>query len=83
MSDLVVAGLWVILLAIPLALSVWALLDAAHRPEWVWALVGRRRPLWMGVILFGVLSVVPGLVIATTYLTRIRPVLARAEQGRL
>ena len=38
---------------LPLALTVWALLDAARRPEWAWALAGRRRVVWLAAILFG------------------------------
>ena len=49
---------------IPLGISLWALLDAAHRPEWAWALAGRRRVVWMAVILFGVFTVVGGLLIS-------------------
>ncbi|HET8619022.1 MAG TPA: hypothetical protein VFM27_08685 [Acidimicrobiales bacterium] len=67
----------------PLALTGWALLDAARRPEWVWALAGRRRVVWLAAILFGGLSVVIGLVVSTVYLVRVRPALAAVESGRL
>ena len=67
--------------SIPLGLSVWALLDCAKRPQWAWALAGRRQVVWLAVILFGVISVVPGLVVSLLYLVRIRPVIARAEAG--
>ena len=40
--------------AIPLGVSVWALLDAARRPQWAWALAGRSQVAWMAGILFGV-----------------------------
>ena len=69
--------------SVPLALTVWALLDAARRPEWVWALAGRRRVVWLAAILFGGLVVVVGLVVSTVYLVRVRPVLAAVESGRL
>jgi hypothetical protein len=69
------------LFCIPLALSVWALLDCAKRPQWAWALAGRRQVVWLAVILFGVISVVPGLVVSLLYLLRVRPVIARAEAG--
>ena len=62
--------------SVPLALTAWALLDAARRPEWVWALAGRRRVAWLAAILFGALVVVVGLVVSTVYLVRIRPELA-------
>ena len=67
----------------PLALTAWALLDAARRPEWVWALAGRRRVVWLAAILFGALVVVVGLVVSTVYLLRVRPELAAVESGRI
>ena len=41
--------------AIPLAISCWALLDAAHRPSWTWAMTRHRQAAWMAAILFGML----------------------------
>jgi hypothetical protein len=77
--------LWAIVTAtfacIPLGLSLWALLDAAHRPEWAWALAGRRRVAWMAAILFGILTLVGGLLISGYYLVSVRPRIAAAEQG--
>jgi hypothetical protein len=67
--------------SVPLALTAWALLDAARRPEWAWALAGRRRVVWLAVILFGAFTVVGGLVIAGAYLVRVRPEVAAAESG--
>jgi len=81
--DLARTTLSIGLFATPLVLSVWALLDAAHRPGWVWALGERNRALWMAAILFGLLSVLLGLVIATAYLLRVRPRLAAIEGGDL
>jgi hypothetical protein len=66
---------------IPLGVSLWALLDAAHRPEWAWALAGRRRVVWIGAILFGILTVIGGLIISAYYLVSIRPRIAAAEHG--
>lgn len=70
-------------LAVPLGLSLWALLDAARRPQWAWALAGRRQVLWLIAVLCGTLSVVPGVLIAGYYLLRVRPDVAAAEDGRL
>jgi hypothetical protein len=64
-------------------LTLWALLDAARRPEWAWALAGRRRVVWMAAILFGAMTVLVGLVVATAYLVRVRPAVAAAEEGRV
>lgn len=67
--------------AIPLGVSLWALLDAARRPRWAWALSGRRQVVWMAWIMFGVMSVVGGLLISGWYLTKVRPQIAAAETG--
>jgi hypothetical protein len=67
--------------AVPLGVSLWALLDAARRPRWAWALAGRRQVVWMAVIMFGVFSVVGGLAVSAWYLLKVRPVIAAAEAG--
>jgi len=69
--------------SLPLAISVWALLDIARRPAWAWGLSGRNRVLWVALVLVGMCSVVGGLVISGFYLLRVRPSVADAEQGRL
>ena len=71
------------LFAVPLAITVWALLDAARRPQWAWALAGRRQVVWMAGILAGVLTVVGGLVVSLWYLLKVRPLVAAAEEGDL
>jgi hypothetical protein len=73
----------VLVFSVPLALTGWAMLDTAHRPDWVWALVGRRRVAWLAAILFGAMVVPVGLVVSSIYLVRVRPELADAEAGRL
>ncbi len=70
------------LLSLPLALSLWALLDCARRPGWAWALTDRRQVVWMAAILFGFLTVIGGVIISSIYLLRIRPQVAAAEDGR-
>jgi hypothetical protein len=77
----VIAGL--VLSAIPLALSVWALLDAAGRPEWAFALAGRSRVAWVALTGAGILFCFLGLVVAPWYLLKIRPTVAAAESGRV
>jgi hypothetical protein len=78
---------WAILvtafLALPLALSLWALLDAARRPQWAWALAERSQVVWMAAILFAALLVPIGLAVSLWYLLRIRPEVAAAERGEL
>lgn len=69
------------LAAVPLGLTLWALLDAARRPRWAWALADRRQVVWMAVIMFGALSVVGGMLLSGWYLLKVRPVVAAAEAG--
>jgi hypothetical protein len=69
--------------AIPLGITMWALLDAARRPQWAWALVGRRQVVWMAAIMVGVLTVVGGMAISLWYLVKVRPLVAAAENGRI
>lgn len=69
--------------AIPLGITVWALLDAARRPQWAWALSGRRQVVWMAAIMFGTVTVIGGLCLSSWYLTRIRHEIAAAEDGHL
>jgi hypothetical protein len=68
--------------SIPLAISLWALLDCARRPAWAWALADRRQVVWMAAILLGFLTVLGGLVISGWYLLRVRPEIRDAEDGR-
>lgn len=72
-----------VVVSVPLALSILALLDAARRPSWVWAFAGRSQVAWMLAIMFGVLLVPIGLVVSVWYLRRLRPVLAAIESGQL
>ncbi len=69
--------------SIPLGISCWALLDAAHRPSWAWAMTRHRQAAWMAAILFGVLIVIGGLSISLWYLIKVRPVVAGVEAGNL
>ncbi len=82
-SDLAVALVLAVAAAIPLALSLWALLDAARRPQWAWALAERRQVVWMAAIMLGTLTVVGGLLLSGYYLTRVRHEVAAAEEGRI
>jgi hypothetical protein len=72
-----------LLAAAPLAVTIWALLDAARRPQWAWALAGRRQVVWMAAIMFGAFSVVGGLVLSVWYLANVRHEIAAAEEGRV
>lgn len=82
-GDWMLAVLTATFACIPLGISVWAMLDAAHRPEWAWALAGRRRVVWLSVIMFGIFTVVGGLLVSGYYLASIRPRIAAAERGEI
>ena len=72
-----------LLAAIPLALSMWALLDAARRPEWAFALARRSRLVWVASTGLGILFCGPGVLVALWYLVKVRPGVAAAESGRI
>lgn len=82
-SDLFATAGGLLLVGIPLAISVIALLDAARRPQWAWSLADRNQLMWLAMILVGVLSVVLGLGISGWYLLKVRPVVAAAERGEV
>ena len=81
LSELAVALAIAMVAAVPLGVTLWALLDAARRPQWAWALSGRRQVVWMAAIMFGALTVVGGLALSSWYLTQIRHEIAAAEEG--
>ena len=83
LSDLGLALAVASFAAVPLGVTLWALLDAAGRPQWAWALSGRRQVVWMAAIMFAALTVIGGLCLSTWYLTRIRHEIAAAEDGRV
>ncbi len=83
LGDLAGAAVLTIGAAIPLALSVWALLDIAHRPSWAWALSGRTQVTWLAAVLFGTLLLVVGVGISAWYLLVVRREIAAAERGEL
>lgn len=83
MTDLLLAVVTITVVSVPLALSIWALLDAARRPKWVWAFAGRNQVGWMMAIMFGIFLLVFGVGVSAWYLLRIRPELVAIEGGSL
>jgi hypothetical protein len=83
LSELAVALLLALFAAIPLSLTLWALLDAARRPQWAWALAGRRQVVWMAGIMFSALTVIGGMIVSSWYLAKVRHQIQAAEDGQL
>jgi len=82
-GDLVWAVVVTVLACVPIGVSLWALLDAARRPRWVWALSRHPQTPWMAAVAAGVLLTVVGLAISLWYLIKVRPDLAAIERGEL
>ena len=83
MADLATTLAWLAIAIFPLGLSVWALLDAARRPAWAWALAGRSQLVWIGAIAFGIFLLAASIAVSGWYLLRIRPAIAAVEAGDL
>jgi hypothetical protein len=73
---------WVLVLTAPLAVSAWALLDAARRPRWTWAFAARPQVGWMTAIMLTAIIPALGVAVSTFYLVRVRRQLAAVEAGR-
>ena len=68
-----------ILAVAPLVLGIWAIVDAAKRPEAAWLAIGKSRAMWITLIaVFTFFCNLVGLVLSIVYLTSIRPQLAAA-----
>lgn len=83
LSRLAVAVVLAVFAAVPLSLTLWALLDAARRPQWAWSLSGRRQVVWMAGIMFAAATLLGGMIVSTWYLLRIRHEVQAAEDGRI
>lgn len=82
-GDVVWAVVVTCVACIPIGISLWALLDAARRPRWAWALSRHPQTPWMAAVAAGVLLTVVGLAISLWYLLKVRPDLAAIERGDL
>lgn len=83
LSDLAGALALATVASIPLGLTLWALLDAARRPSWAWALAERRQVLWLAGIAFSAFTVIGGVAVSAWYLVKVRHLIAAAEDGQL
>lgn len=71
---------WV-LLGAPIIVTTIALLDAAKRPEWAWVMSNRRRILWLGILIAGVITYFPGPLVAAAYWLTARRDVRSIERG--
>jgi hypothetical protein len=65
---------------VPLALSIWGIVDAASRPEWAWQRAGQSKVLWIVLQVVGI-YVCLGWILSIVYLASIRPQVAQNQQG--
>jgi hypothetical protein len=78
---LVVMMVGMVLGVVPLALNIWAIIDAAGRPDWAWERSGQNKTLWIVLIAIGLVFCALGLVMSIVYFVVIRPQVVRAEFG--
>jgi hypothetical protein len=62
---------------VSLIVPIWAIVDAARRPETQWAAAGQNRTRWLVFLTLGALLPVVGVVLLIVYLVSIRPQLNR------
>lgn len=67
--------------AVPYAVIIWALVDAATRPDWAWERSGQNKALWIALLAVGLLLCAIGFVLALVYLLSVRPQVARHQGG--
>jgi hypothetical protein len=63
----------IILFVVSPALTVWALFDAARRPQQQWASASQNQTVWITVLAVSVFACCPGVIVAIVYLAAIRP----------
>lgn len=64
----------VLLILACIGVSVWAIADAASRPESAFASAGTSKGLWVALIAGFLVVVAPvGLILAIVYLSSVRP----------
>jgi hypothetical protein len=72
--ELLIVLVMLVLLIIP----IWAIVDAAARPERQWVAAGQSKARWLVYLTVGSLLPVIGLALLIVYLASIRPQLQRA-----
>jgi hypothetical protein len=78
MTSLGPAELLILLLIVPLVIQpIWALVDAALRPDRQWAAADQNKTLWVLLLAVGLFLPLVGFVLLVVYLASIRPQLKR------
>ena len=62
-----------------LILTVWALVDAATKPDAAWAAAGKSKSTWIVVLAIGIIFGCVGLVASIIYLVSVRPALTSSS----
>ena len=57
-------------------LTLWALIDAATKPEAAWSAAGKSKTTWIIVLVIGLIFGCVGLIASIIYLASVRPALA-------
>jgi hypothetical protein len=63
---------------IPLALSLWGIVDNATRPEWAFIQAHQNKPLWLVLQIVGFFLCL-GWIVSIVYLLSVRPKVAAAQ----
>jgi Na+-transporting NADH:ubiquinone oxidoreductase subunit NqrE len=77
----IIVVLALVLVGLSLALPIWAIVDAAGRPDAVWTAAGQNKVLWIVLIAALTVTCGAGWIVAIVYLAAIRPKLVAAQAG--
>jgi hypothetical protein len=72
---LVVAGV------LSIALPIWAIVDAARRPDEVWTAAGQNKTLWIVLLAVFTVTCGAGWIVAIIYVASVRPKLMAPPYG--
>jgi hypothetical protein len=67
-------AIWLLIGLVGLALSIWAVADAASRPSGAFAAAGSNKAMWITlIVVFWLVTGIVGPILAVVYLASIRP----------
>jgi hypothetical protein len=66
---------------VPLAVTVWAVVDAATRPDWAFVQSGQNKVLWIVLPIAASFFFCSGWLVAIIYLAAIRPKVVAAQSS--